>query len=189
VKSSFVLALLLAAAPAGASPAEWKIDSDHSAAQFSVRHLAVSNVRGEFGNVSGRIVFDEENPSKTTIEATIDVTTINTRVAGRDEDLKGPSFFDVAKYPTITFRSTSVRPTGPNAFEVSGDLTIHGVTKPVVLHVESPAAVKNARGVERRGAEGTTKLSRKEFGVSADPGIVGDEVQVTIDLEAVRRTE
>jgi polyisoprenoid-binding protein YceI len=189
MKSALALGLLCIAGIASAAPSEWKIDSDHSAAQFSVRHLAVSNVRGEFGNVSGRIVFDEANPSKSTIEATIDATTINTRVAGRDEDLKSASFFDVAKYPTITFRSTSVRPAGPNAFEVSGNLTIHGVTRPVVLHVDSPPSVKNARGVERRGAEATTKLSRKEFGVSADPGIVGDEVQVTIDLEAVRRPE
>jgi len=189
MRSKLALSLFCIAGIASAAPSEWTIDSDHSAAQFTVRHLAVSNVRGEFGNVRGRIVFDEASPSKTTIEATIDATTINTRVAGRDDDLKGPGFFDVAKYPTITFRSTSVLPAGPNAFEVSGDLTIHGVTKPVVLHVESPAAVKNAHGVERRGAEATTKVSRKAFGVSADAGIVGDEVQVTIDLEAVRRPE
>lgn len=182
-------ALLLLAAGASAAPAEWKIDPNHSAAQFTVRHLMVSNVRGEFGNVRGTILFDDSDPSKTTIDATIDATTVNTRVSGRDDDLKSANFFDVAKYPEITFRSTAVRSIGPNTFDVTGNLTIRGVTKPVTLHVEATDAVKDPRGNERKGAEATTKLSRREFGVSADPTIVGDEVRITIDLEAVRKAQ
>jgi polyisoprenoid-binding protein YceI len=189
VKPSLIVVLLLGTAAAGASPTEWKIDSNHSAAHFTVRHLAISNVRGEFGNVRGTILFDDENPADTRIDATIDATTINTRVAARDEDLKSASFFDVARYPEIAFRSTSVRASGGNRFSVAGDLTMHGVTRPVTLDVEATPPVKDGRGNERRGAEATTKLSRKEFGVSADPGAVGDEVRVTIDLEAVRRAQ
>lgn len=185
-----ILGLALAvgsAASAAAAPIAWTIDPNHTAAHFSVRHLMVSNVRGEFGGVHGTVTFDDADPTKGAIEATIDATTINTRVEGRDKDLKGPGFFEVDRYPTITFKSTAVRPAGENRFSVDGDLTIHGVTKPVTLAVEATPAVKDAKGNERRGAEATTKLSRKDFGVSADPTIVGDEVQITIDLEAVHK--
>ena len=176
-----------AAATALAAPSTWTIDANHSAAHFSVRHLMVSNVRGEFGGVRGTIVFDDAAPSKSAIDATIDAATINTRVESRDRDLKGPDFFEVDKYPTITFKSTAVRAAGENRFAVDGELAIHGVTKPVTLQVEATPAVKDARGNERRGAEATTKLSRKEFGVNGTPTMVGDEVQITIDLEAVRK--
>lgn len=184
-----MIAILSLAAAASGAPAAWTIDPSHSAAHFTVRHLAISNVRGEFGNVRGTITFDDRDPAATRIDATIDATTVNTRVAGRDEDLRGPSFFEVAKYPEIAFRSTSVRPGGENRFSVTGDLTMHGVTRSVTLDVEATPAVRDARGNERRGAEATAKLSRKEFGVSGDSGIVGDEVKVTIDLEAVRRAD
>ena len=167
----------------------WTIDPNHTAAHFSVRHLMVSNVRGEFGNVHGTITFDDQDPSSGRVEATIDATTVNTRVEGRDNDLKGPNFFDVAKFPTITFRSTAVRAAGGNAFDVDGDLTIHGVTRPVTLRVEATPPVKDARGNERRGAEATTKVSRKDFGVSGTPAMVGDEVQITIDVEAVHKAD
>lgn len=188
--SRAILGLVLvagAAAPALATPTTWTIDPNHSAAHFSVRHLMVSNVRGEFGGVHGTVAFDDADPSKGAIEATIDATTVNTRVEGRDKDLKGPSFFEVDKYPTITFKSTAVRATGENRYAVDGELTIHGVTKPVTLQVEATPAVKDARGNERRGAEATTKLSRKDFGVNGTPAMVGDEVQITIDLEAVHK--
>ena len=178
-----------AASSMAAAPVTWTIDSNHSAAHFSVRHLMVSNVRGEFGNVRGTITIDDQDPTRGQIEATIDATTVNTRVEGRDNDLKGPNFFDVAKFPTITFRSTAVRPAGGNAFDVDGDLTIHGVTKPVTLRVEATPAVKDPRGNERRGAEATTKLNRKDFGVSGTPAIVGEEVQITIDVEAVHKAD
>jgi polyisoprenoid-binding protein YceI len=185
-----ILGLALAvgsAATAIAAPTTWTIDPNHSAAHFTVRHLMVSNVRGEFGGVHGTVVFDDAEPSKGAIEATIDATTINTRVEGRDKDLKGPSFFEVDKYPTITFKSTAVRPAGDDKFSVDGDLTIHGVTHPVTLSVDATPAVKDPRGNERRGAEATTKLSRKAFGVNGTPTMVGDEVQITIDIEAVHK--
>jgi polyisoprenoid-binding protein YceI len=188
----FTLALLFAASafsPAFGATTTWTIDPNHSAAHFTVRHMLISNVRGEFANVHGTISFDEEDPSKSAIEATIDATTVNTRVAARDSDLKGPNFFDVEKYPTITFTSTKVRPVSSTEYAVQGDLTIHGVTKPVTLQVEVTAAIKDPRGNEKRGAEAATKLSRKEFGVSGTPGAVGDEVVVIIDIEAVHKVD
>lgn len=192
MKTRSALGLLLAASalfPAFASAATWTIDPNHTAAHFSVRHLAVSNVRGEFGNVRGTISFDEQDPSKSSIEATIDATTVNTRVAARDSDLKSASFFDVEKFPTITFKSTRVRASGPNSFAVDGDLTIRGVTKPVTLQIEATPPVKDAKGNERRGAEATTKVNRKDFGVSGASASVGDDVQITIDIEAVHKAE
>ena len=188
------LGLLLAAGAffalsASAATTAWKIDPNHSAAHFSVRHLAVSNVRGDFSNVGGTINFDDQDSSKTTIEATIDATTVNTRVSMRDNDLKSANFFDVARFPTITFNSTKVRSTAPGAYSVEGDLTIHGVTRPVTLQVDVTPAIKEARGNERRGAEATTTLNRRDFGVNGSPATAGDEVQITIDLEAVHKGE
>ena len=184
-----LVVLFGALAPASAATTTWTIDPNHSAAQFSVRHMMVSNVRGEFGKLSGAIVFDDQDPSRSSVEATIDATTINTRVEARDNDLKSASFFDVAKYPSIHFKSTKVRPAGPNKYSVDGDLTIHGVTKPVTLQVDVTPAIKDPRGNERRGAEATTKLNRNDFGVSGAAGAVGDEVQVLIDFEAVHKAD
>jgi len=189
VKLRAFLGLVLAAGIPVSALAEtttWAIDPNHSAAHFTVRHLMVSNVRGEFGGVRGSVAFDDADPAKASIDATIDATTVNTRVQARDRDLKGPDFFDVGKYPAITFRSTSVRAAGENRFAVDGELTIHGVTRPVTLQVESAPPVRDAKGNERRGAEATTTLSRKDFGVGGAPAMVGDEVRITIDLEAVR---
>jgi polyisoprenoid-binding protein YceI len=188
--SRALLGLVLVAgacAPALAAATTWSMDPNHSAAHFSVRHLMVSNVRGEFGGVHGTVTFDDADPAKGAVDATIDATTVNTRVDGRDKDLRGPNFFEVDKYPTITFKSTAVRAAGENRFAVDGELTIHGVTKAVTLQIEATPAVQDAKGNERRGAEATTKLSRKDFGVNGTPAMVGDEVQITIDLEAVHR--
>ena len=189
MKGVLMSAVLAVAAGAAGAPASFTIDPSHSAAHFSVRHLAISNVRGEFGSVHGTIVFDDADPAATRIDATIDAASINTRVAARDEDLRGASFFDVAKYPEIAFRSTSVRAAGDNRFSVTGDLTLHGVTRPVTLDVEATPPARDARGKERRGAEATTTLSRKEFGVSGSSGVVGDEVKVTLDIEAIRKPD
>lgn len=197
MKLPFSLGLLFSAAmlcSASAATTSWTIDPNHSAAQFSVRHMMVSNVRGEFGNVRGVIALDDQDASKSTIEATIDATTINTRVSARDSDLKSENFFDVAKYPVITFKSTKVNPAGAGAYTVEGDLTMHGVTRPVTLRVEATPPVK-VTGGERRGAEATTKLNRKDFGLTwnhlleAGGAVVGDEVQITIDIEAVHKVE
>lgn len=165
----------------------WKIDPAHSAAQFSVRHLGISTVRGEFKKVSGSANYDPADPAKTSIEATIDATTIDTRVDRRDNDLRGPEFFDVQKYPTITFKSKRTEAEGTGKLKITGDLTIHGVTKEVVLDVDGPTpSIKDPKGNLHMGASATTKINRKDFGVSGAPTVAGDEVSITIDVELIK---
>jgi polyisoprenoid-binding protein YceI len=186
-------ALVVAAAPAAAQTATWDIDATHSSATFSVRHLMVSTVRGEFGKLSGSATFDGKNVTGVVANATIDATTINTREPKRDAHLKSPDFFDVATYPTITFTSKRAEAAGPNRFRLVGDLTMRGVTKEVVLDVEATAPVKGSRGEDRVGATATTTINRQDFGVkwnrSLDAGgvVVSDEVKVTIDLALVKK--
>src|SRR5581483_12473048 len=129
------LAILASSTVCAAETQTWQLDPNHTAAQFAVRHMGISTVRGVFEKTSGTVVFDPANPAKTAIDATIDATTLNTRVRMRDNDLRGPHFLDVAKYPTITFKSTQA---GVGKLKVTGDLTIHGVTKQVVLDVDGP---------------------------------------------------
>lgn len=191
MKPVLTLALALAAAPAALAQS-YTIDSAHSKAQFSVRHMMVSNVRGEFSKMKGTIDYDEKDPSAIRIEATIEVASINTGEPKRDEHLKSPDFFDAAKYPVITFRSKSARKTA-NGLAVTGDLTIHGVTKEVILQVEGPSPeVRDPWGNFRRGATAAAKINRKDFGLTWNAAletggvVVGDEVTITIDVEAVR---
>ena len=125
-------------ASAFAQAKTWKIDPNHSAARFSVRHMGISTVRGAFTKVSGTVTYDPADPSKTVIDATIDASSVDTRVEMRDNDLRSDHFFDVAKYPTLTFKSKRVEAAGPGKLKVTGDLTIHGVTKEVVLDVDGP---------------------------------------------------
>lgn len=179
--------------PQAAQASSWEIDASHSVAAFSVRHLMVTNVRGELGKVSGTINLDDKDVTKSTVEATIEVAAINTRDAKRDEHLRSPDFFDVAKFPTLTFKSTKVEKVGAG-LKVTGTLTLRGVSKEVVLSVEGPApAVKDPWGNTKSGFTATTKLNRKDFGVqwnkSIDGGgvVVGDEVSVTIELEVVKK--
>ncbi|HKD42985.1 MAG TPA: YceI family protein [Myxococcaceae bacterium] len=186
------LAALAVSSVAGAST--WDIDPAHSAAQFNVRHMMVSNVKGEFGKMTGSVNLDEKEIGHSTAQATIDTTTINSREPNRDKDLKSPNFFDVEKYPTITFKSTSFKKVGPEKYKVAGDLTIHGVTKPVVLDVEAPeATTKDPKGNERRGATATTTINRKDFGLTWNKPLetggvmVGDQVTINIDLELVKK--
>lgn len=185
-----VLSLAAAALLAGASVGQvqtWNIDPNHTAAQFSVRHLGISTVRGAFTKVSGVVQYDQSNPAKTTIEATIDTASVDTRVEMRDNDLRSPNFFDVAKYPTLSFKSKSVEAAGAGKLKVTGDLTIHGVTKEVVLEVDGPSTPANdQRGNLHMGASASTKINRKDFGVNGGGGMVGDDVPITIDLELVR---
>lgn len=194
VKSILGLALALAAAPAALAQG-YTIDAAHSRAQFSVRHMMVSNVRGEFTKMKGSIDYDEKNPAAMRIEATIDAASINTGEPKRDEHLKSPDFFDAARYPTITFRSKSARKTA-NGLAVTGDLMIHGVTKEVVLQVEGPSPeVRDPWGNLRRGATATTKINRKDFGLTWNAAletggvVVGEEVSITIDVQAMRPAE
>jgi polyisoprenoid-binding protein YceI len=185
-----VLALMLVPAvaqtPASNAPT-WNIDPPHTAAQFSVRHLGISTVRGSFTKVSGSVQYDPANPGKTTIDATIDAASVDTRVEKRDNDLRSPNFFDAAKYPTLTFKSKRVETAGTGKLKVTGDLTMHGVTKEVVLDVDGPsAAIKDPRGNQHMGASATTTINRKDFGVNGASTAVGDDVSITIDMELVQ---
>jgi polyisoprenoid-binding protein YceI len=183
----FVTALAMVATAAGQA-GTWQIDPNHTAAQFSVRHLGVSTVRGAFTKVSGSAQYDLADPSKLSLEATIDANSVDTRVEMRDNDLRSARFFDVQKYPTITFHSKQTKVAGPGKLQITGDLTIHGVTKEVVLDVDGPSApIKDPMGKgQRMGASATTKVNRQDFGVSALPGAVGDEITITIDAELVQ---
>jgi polyisoprenoid-binding protein YceI len=174
-------------------PNQWQVDGSHSSANFSVRHLMVSTVRGQLGPVSGTVEYDGKDVRTIKADVTIDVKAINTQNANRDNDLRGTEFFDAAKYPTITFKSKRVEPGTGGAFKLIGDLTIRSTTKEVALDVEAPAPVtKGMKGVVT-GTTATTKIKRLEYGlrynsmVEAGP-VVGDEVTITIDIEIARPT-
>lgn len=180
---TFVLGLAFAAT-AAAQSGNWQIDPNHTSAQFAVRHMGVSTVRGAFTKVSGTARFDPADPSKTLLDATIDASSVDTRVQMRDNDLRSPNFLDVQKYPTITFKSKQVKSAAAGKLQIAGDLSIHGVTKEVLLDVDGPTAeIKDPMGNRRIGASATTKIIRKDFGVNGLPGIVGDEINITIDVE------
>jgi len=178
--------------PASAGSA-WKLDPAHSSAQFSVKHLAISTVRGAFSSVNGSVNFDDKDVSKSTVDVAIDVNSIDTRQPDRDKDLKSDKFFDATNYPTITFKSTKVEQAGAGKLKVTGDLTIRGTTKSVILDVEGPTApVKDPWGNNRAAASATTKVNRQDFGVKwnakLDNGgvVVGDDVAIVIDIEMVQ---
>ena len=188
------IVMMLTAVPGLAQVSTWEIDSAHSGAHFSVRHLMIATVRGEFRKVTGTIQMDEKDISKSTVEAVIDTTTIDTREERRDNHLKGADFFDVAKFPTMAFKSTSVTRLGEGKLKVAGDLTLHGVTKPVVLDVEGlTTQVKDQRGNTKTGASATTKINRSEFGLTWNRAVetggvaVSDEVAIVIDLELTKK--
>jgi len=174
--------------PAVAQLETWNLDPPHSAAQFAVRHMGISTVRGAFSKVTGTVEYDPAAPEKTAIDVTIDAASIDTRVEMRDKDLRSARFFDVEKYPTITFKSKKVEAAGTGKLKVIGDLTIHGVTKEVVLNVDGPSGpIKDPRGNQHMGASATTQVNRQDFGVSALPGGIADDVLITIDVEMVRQ--
>jgi polyisoprenoid-binding protein YceI len=183
-----LITVLVLAAMAAAQAATWQIDPKHTAAQFAVKHLGVSTVRGAFSKVSGSAQIDPADPSKDSIEATIDASSVDTRVEMRDNDIRSPHFFDVQKYPTITFHSKSTKVAGPGHLLITGDLTLHGVTKEVVLDVDGPsAAITDAKmGIRRVGASATTKIVRQDFGISAAPEVVSNEITITIDVELIQ---
>jgi polyisoprenoid-binding protein YceI len=174
-------------------PNTWTVDTAHSAAGFSVKHMMVSTVRGTLGPVKGTIDYDGKSVESIKADITILATGLNTGNDGRDKDLKSPNFFDVAQFPTVTFKSRRVEPAGPSKFKLIGDLTMHGVTKEVTLNAEGPSPVlKQPDGALRIGASASTTVNRKDFGmqwnrmVEAAP-VVSDEVQITIDVEANKR--
>jgi polyisoprenoid-binding protein YceI len=166
----------------------WQLDPPHSAAQFAVRHMGISTVRGTFTKLSGTVQYDPTDPAKSSIDATIDAASVDSRVEMRDNDLRSSKFFDVQKFPTITFKSKRVEPAGTGKLKVTGDLTIHGVTKEVVLDVDGPSEpIKDPRGNMHMGASATTTINRRDFGVGAiPPAMVAENVAITIDLELVK---
>jgi polyisoprenoid-binding protein YceI len=179
--------------PASAATSTWQVDPAHSEALFSIRHLTISTVRGGFSKIKGTISFDDKDPAKSVVDVAIDMSTVDTREPKRDDDLRSDKFFDVTKYPTMTFKSTKVEQVSAGKLKVTGDLTLHGVTKEVVLDVEGPsAAIKDPWGNQRAAASATTKINRQDFGVkwnkTIDNGgvMLGDDVSITIDVEMIQ---
>ena len=171
----------------------WEIDATHSQATFSVKHMMISTVRGHFEVLSGKLHIDEEHPDNSWVEAEVDAASINTRDAKRDGHLRSPDFFDVEKYPKITFKSTKVTPTGNNEYRVTGNLTMHGVTKEETLHADYSGQVKDLYGLQRAAFSVKGKINRKDFGLNWNVGLeaggvlVGEDVNIEIDLAAVQK--
>ncbi|NWF94127.1 MAG: polyisoprenoid-binding protein [Syntrophaceae bacterium] len=177
-----------------AHSATWQIDPDHSSFEFKIRHLTVSNVKGNFTKAKGVVTLDERDITDLRVNLSIDAASVNTDHAKRDEHLRGPDFFDVARYPKITFISKKVFKTGPGRLRVIGDLTIRGVTREIAVDVEGPSPeVKDPWGNLRRGATATAKIDRKDFGILwnkvLDTGglVVGDEVNIQVEVELVKK--
>jgi polyisoprenoid-binding protein YceI len=172
--------------------AEWILDPAHTAVEFSTRHMMVTTVRGQFQKVSGALNFDAQNPAASSIEVTIDAASLTTSVDDRDNHLRSPDFLDVATYPTITFKSTRVEMTGPNTARITGDLTMHGVTRPVVLDAEYLGEGKTPYGKTVTGFTGTTRITREDWGltwnVALETGgwLVGKELTIRLDVEAIK---
>ena len=193
-KLSILSVLLVLGVPGLALAAPWELDTAHSAAQFKVRHLMVSSVRGDFEKIAGTIHYDEQDITKSSAEISIDAASINTRVAKRDDHLRSADFFDAAKYPKITFKSKRIEKNGQGRLKATGDLTIRGVTKEVTLDIEGPTPpIKDGQGNIRVGGQATARVNRKDFGLTwnqaleAGGVVVGDDVDIVIDLEIFRK--
>jgi polyisoprenoid-binding protein YceI len=195
MKRIFALILSLALlAPLNALAATYTLDPAHSVIQFKVKHLMISNVKGIFEKFKGTIVIDEKDITKSKVDVSIEMASVNTNIVKRDDHLRSPDFFDVAKFPTMTFVSTKVEKAGADGLKVTGNMTIKGVTKPVVLNVEGPTAeMKSPFGDFRRGAAASAKIDRRDFGISwsknLDGGgaVVAEDVFITIDTEMVKQ--
>lgn len=188
---STIFALVL---PVFAFASTWAIDPDHSNVGFKVRHLMVSNVKGSFEKFSGTVQIDDRDITKSKVDVTIDTNSINTNVSKRDVHLRSGDFFDVAKYPTMTFTSKKVAKSGKDGLKVTGDLTLHGVTKEVTLDVEGlTGESKDPWGNIRKGATATTKINRKDFGLVYNAALetggvaVGEEVAITLEIEMIKK--
>ncbi len=182
---------LLVAAPAAAQT--WQIDPAHSRAQFTVRHMGISNIRGDFGAVTGTVEFDGKDVTKAKVNASIAVDSISTRVAKRDEHLKTDDFLDAANHPAMSFVSTSITPAGPGKYRMTGNLTIRGTTKQVTFDLDAPSGPVTANGGARMGASATGVINRKDFGVKyhevLENGVLGvaDDVYINLDIEMTPR--
>jgi len=176
-----------------AQTSTWTIDPQHSTAQFTVRHLAISNVTGNFTSVTGTVDLNEKDITQSRVSAVIDVSSVDTRVPDRDKDLRSPNFFDIEKYPTIEFKSKRILNTG-GKLQVIGDLTMHGTTREVTLDVDGPTPELNDPwGNVRRGFSASTTLNRKDFGLTYNhalktgEAVVSDNVKIQIDLELIKK--
>lgn len=173
--------------------ATWNIDPVHSVAEFKVKHMMISNVKGQFTNVKGAVALNDSEITDSQVEATIDAASLTTREPQRDAHLRSADFFDVEKFPTLSFKSTRIRRAGDDELSVTGELTIHGVTREVVFDVEGPTApAKDPWGNTRLGLYATTKINRKDFGLTWNAALetggilVGDEVTITLDVQFVK---
>lgn len=188
VLAAFAAALSL---PAAAATSNWQIDPAHSSAQFAVKHLSISTVRGAFTSVKGSVQFDDQDITKSSVDVTIDVNSVDTRVSDRDKDLRSDHFFDIEHFPAITFKSKKVEQVAPGKLKVTGDITIHGTTKELVLDVDGPsAAIKDPWGNQRMGINATARINRQDFGVGAKypSAIIGEDISITIDAEIFQKS-
>ena len=190
--TSFMVSLTLLSLAAIAQATDFTIDPAHSSVGFNVRHI-VSHVKGQFNEFSGYFSYDPKAPEKSSVDAVIQTKSINTNMDKRDGHLRSPDFFDVEKYPTMTFKSTSAKSSGAGKMDISGTLTIHGVSKPVVLSVQGGDTAKDPWGGTRTGFSATTTINRKDFGMNwnktLDNGgvLVGDDVAIDIEVEGVAK--
>lgn len=175
------------------STSTWNIDPVHSVAEFKVKHMMISNVKGQFPAIQGTLTFNEQSVTESRVDVTIDAASINTREAQRDAHLKSADFFDVEKFPALTFKSTKVTPVGEGELSVAGNLTIHGITRPVVFDVEGPTPpAKDPWGNSRIAVSATTKINRKDFGLTWNAALetggilVGEDVTITLDVQFIK---
>ncbi len=196
MKRIIIVTAMILAIPYAAIATTWNIDPDHSNLGFKIKHLMVSNVKGNFEKYSGNVELNDKDITKSKVEITIETNSVNTNVKKRDDHLRSADFFDVAKYPTMTFVSKKVTVVGPDKLKVTGDFTLHGVTKEVVLDLEGPSAEsKDPWGNTRKGATATTKISRKDYGLMWNQALetggvlVGDEVEITLEVEMIKKQQ
>jgi polyisoprenoid-binding protein YceI len=175
--------------------AVWNIDPTHTHAEFGVRHLMISTVKGHFSDVAGTVIVEDGDATTAQVDVTIGVASIDTRVEQRDQHLRSPDFFDVERFPALTFRSTKVERAGEDRFRVLGDLTIRDVTRPVTLEVEGTGGLTDPWGNERAGYAATTRINRKDFGLNWNQALetggvlVGDDVKISLEVELVRASD
>lgn len=188
--SAFLATAVLFTVAAWAQGSEWQIDPAHSNAAFTVRHMGISNVHGHFPKISGSAIIDDNDITKSSVNATIDTASVDTGVSMRDNDLRSPNYFDAQQFPQITFKSKSVSKAGEGKLKVVGDLTIHGVTKEVTLDVDGPSAPIKMGPNMKRGLAATTTINRKDFGVGskASGAMVGEEIKIDLDVELGQKT-
>lgn len=186
------LAVLLGVTSLACAQTTMSIDPMHSEADFSIKHMEISRVHGQFSHVTGTIVLDSKDMAKSSVDAVIPINTVDTGVAMRDNDLRGKDFFDASVYPTMTFKSTSITPDS-SGYKVIGNLTLHGITRPVTLQMDAPSQPITLKGQIHRGFQATTSLNRKNFGLTWNgllpdgDAMIGNTVKITLDVEAVQK--